>query len=117
MAETTIDVDPPLHNITPVEADVTSVAGSEIFPDVDDEHPFASVTVYEKGPAETVYDPVPVYGSVPPEAVTLTIVVPPLHKINPAEEFVVSIGGSVTAPEIVDEHPFASVTVYVKAPE
>ena len=45
-------------------------------------HPFASVTVYEYAPAPTVYEPVPKYGAVPPEAETVTVDVPPLQAIE-----------------------------------
>jgi len=44
-------------------------------------HPFASVTVYECVPALTVKLPVPVYGPVPPAAVTVTVADPPLQEM------------------------------------
>ena len=48
-------------------------------------HPIASVTVKLYSPAFTVKVPVPVYGSVPPLAITSTVVVPPKHVIVPAK--------------------------------
>ena len=56
-------------------------------------HPFASVTVYECVPALTVKLPVPVYGPVPPADVTVTVAVPPLHKILVAVEPAVRVVG------------------------
>ena len=56
-------------------------------------HPFASVTVYECVPALTVKFPVPVYGPVPPFPVTVTVAVPPLHKMLVAVDPAVSVVG------------------------
>ena len=56
-------------------------------------HPFASVTVYECVPALTVKFPVPVYGPVPPADVTVTVAVPPLHKMLVAVELAVNAVG------------------------
>ena len=55
--------------------------------------------------------PVPVYGPVPPAAVTVTVAVPPLHEILVEVELAVSIVGSVTVMLVEAVHPFASVTV------
>ena len=55
--------------------------------------------------------PVPKYGVVPPAAVTVTVVVPPLQAIAVADEEDTTAVGSVTVTEVVDEHPLASVTV------
>ena len=74
-------------------------------------HPFASVTVYEEVPALTVKFPVPVYGPVPPAAVTVTVAVPPLHEILVEVDPAVRVVGSVTVILVVAAHPFASVTV------
>ena len=74
-------------------------------------HPLASVTVYECVPALTVNVPVPVYGPVPPFPVTVTVAVPPLHKILVAVDPAVSVVGWVTVMLVVAVHPFASVTV------
>ena len=43
--------------------------------------------------------PVPVYGAVPPSAVTVTVVVPPLHAIVPASDDTVGFALTVTAVE------------------
>ena len=74
-------------------------------------HPLASVTVYECVPALTVKLPVPVYGPVPPAAVTVTVAVPPLQEILVELELAVKTVGSVTVILVVAVHPFASVTV------
>ena len=60
-------------------------------------------------PALTVNVPVPVYGAVPPAAVTVTVVVPPLHKIVPALLLAVKAVGwvIVTVPDVVQ--PLLSV--------
>ena len=55
--------------------------------------------------------PVPRYGPVPPLAETVTLVVPPLHAIDPADEEADTAEGSVTVPDVTEVHPFASVTV------
>ena len=55
--------------------------------------------------------PVPSYGAVPPTAVTVTVVVPPLQDIAAALDEASSTAGSDTVPVVVDEQPLASVTV------
>ena len=58
--------------------------------------------------------PVPEYGPTPPVAVTVTVVVPPLHVMLPAVAVITNASGCGTVPtatEVADEHPFASVTV------
>ena len=74
---------------------------------------FASVTmnVYVPGPRVNV--PVPEYAGVPPEAVTVTVEVPPLHAIGVAETVTVSAGGSVIVTVADALQLFASVTVKV----
>ena len=74
-------------------------------------HPLASVTVYEEVPALTVKLPVPVYGPVPPAAVTVTVDVPPLHEIAVDDELATNAVGSVTVMLVVVVPLFASVTV------
>ena len=86
-------------------------AGSVTITVVLDVHPFASETVYEYVPADTVYVPIPVYGVVPPVADTVTTAVPPKQEILVADELAVSAEGSVMVVEVVVVHPFASVTV------
>jgi len=75
------------------------------------EHPFASVTVYEYEPAVSVYDPVPLYGNVPPVADTSTVEVPPKQRIALDELDASNKAGSLMLTVVVVEHPFASVTV------
>ena len=55
--------------------------------------------------------PVPVYGAVPPVAVTVTVVVPPLQDIEPALDEAVNCVGWLTLPVVVAVQPLASVTV------
>ena len=55
--------------------------------------------------------PVPLYGVVPPAAVTVTVDDPPLQAIAVADEEDTTAVGSVTVTEVVDEHPLASVTI------
>ena len=49
-------------------------------------HPLASVTVYSKVPAPTGNVPVPVYGAVPPVALTVTVAEPPKQAMDVADE-------------------------------
>jgi hypothetical protein len=51
------------------------------------------------------------YGAVPPEAVTVTVVCPPLQDIVPALDDASITAGSDTVPVVVELHPLASVTV------
>ena len=62
-------------------------------------------------PAVTVKFPVPLYGPVPPAAVTVTVADPPLQDILVEVELAVKIVGSVTVILVVAVHPLASVTV------
>jgi hypothetical protein len=55
--------------------------------------------------------PVPEYGVVPPVALTVTVVVPPLHEIDPADEVALRTADSNTETLVTEVHPFASVTV------
>jgi hypothetical protein len=91
-------------------------AGSVTITVVLDVHPFTSVTVYECVPAETVYVPIPVYGVVPPVAVTVTTAVPPKQEILVADELAVNAEGSVMVVEVTVIHRFASYTVYACGP-
>ena len=70
---------PPLHAIAVCDSDATSGAGCVIVAVTDPVHPFASVTVNVNVPAVLEKVPVPVYGAVPPEAVIVTVELPPLH--------------------------------------
>ena len=56
--------------------------------------------------------PVPVYGAVPPLAVTVTVVVPVVQLTTPfCVEEATNCVGSLTLPDTVLLHPLASVTV------
>jgi hypothetical protein len=78
--------------------------------------PLRSVTVYEYVPAERVNVPVPLYGAVPPDALTVTLEVPPLHRIGVLDELAMSAVGCVIAPVVVEVQLLASVTVYEYVP-
>ncbi|PLX08342.1 MAG: hypothetical protein C0596_07370 [Marinilabiliales bacterium] len=62
-------------------------------------------------PASSVNVPVPLYDGVPPEPVTVTVVVPPLHAIAPELDEAVNRLGSFTTIFVLAVHQFASVTV------
>ena len=79
--------------------------------EVDVVQPFASVTVYECGPAVTVQFPVPVYGPVPPEAETVITEVPPLHNTGVEEIEAVNAVGCEMVMLVEAEQPLASVIV------
>ena len=57
--------------------------------------------------------PVPVYGAVPPLAVTVIVVDPPKQAIEPDDAAGVSCEGCVTVILVVAVQPFASDTVKV----
>jgi hypothetical protein len=101
----------PLQDIVAALDDASITAGSDTVPVVVELHPFSSVTVKLYAPALTVNVPVPKYGAVPPEAVTVTVVVPPLQDIVPALDEATNTAGSDTVPVVVELHPLASVTV------
>ena len=62
-------------------------------------------------PAVTVNVPVPVYGCVPPVALTVMVVLPPLQAIVPAVDDATNISGCVTVIDVDDVQPLASVIV------
>ena len=62
-------------------------------------------------PAVTEKSPVPLYGVVPPVALTVTVAEPPLQEMVVAEEEAVSWSGCVTVTEVEEVHPRKSVTV------
>ena len=69
---------PPKHEIGVALADAASAAnGWVMVTDADSLHPLASVTVKVCVPALRVNVPTPVYGGVPPAAVTVTVELPP----------------------------------------
>ena len=83
---------PPLHRIGVLDELGTSAVGWVIFPVVVPVQLLASVTVYEYVPAERVNVPVPVKGGVPPVALTVTVELPPLHRIGVLDELALTAG-------------------------
>ena len=108
---TVIVVLPPLQATLPAVAAIVTAEGSVIATDVVTEQPLASVTTYVWVPALTIGVPVPEMAPVPPAAVMLTVVVPPLHRIVPAVADALSNAGSASVREVDAEHPFISLTV------
>ena len=60
--------------------------------------------------------PTPVYGAVPPPAVTVTVVVPPLQLIVPELLLATNTAGSVIDTDPTAVQPLLSVTVTVYVP-
>ena len=71
---------------------------------------FASVTRNEYVPALRVNVPVPTYAPVPPEADTVTVVVPPLQGMTGAVAVAVRSGGLTMLIVAVAVQPLVSVT-------
>jgi hypothetical protein len=113
---TVIVVLSPLHAITVDVAVTFNTEGSVIVTVVIAVHPLASVIVYVYVPAGSVNVPSPAYGGVPPDAVTVIVELPPLHKIAVAITVSLNTDGSVTVNVVVAVHPLASVIVYVYVP-
>ncbi|MBL0034112.1 MAG: hypothetical protein IPP27_18725 [Bacteroidetes bacterium] len=109
VADTGTVADPPLRKIAVAEEVATTAVGSVTVPVVVDVHPLASLLCMNM-PADTVNEPSPGYGAVPPVADTTTDVVPPLHRIVPAVDDATKAAGSVNVIDIDEVHPFASVT-------
>src|SRR5947207_57898 len=84
--------------------------------DVDAVQPLASVTVKLYVPASWVKLPVPVKGVVPPEALTVTVVLPPLQAIVPDVDDATSSEGCVMVMDVDAVQPLASVTVKLWVP-
>jgi hypothetical protein len=78
--------------------------------------PLASVTVNVYVPAARMNVPVPVYGAVPPVAVTITVALSAPQGIGDATAEITSCGGSLMFTVTVSEQLFASVTVNVCVP-
>ena len=59
----------------------------------------------------------PLYGAVPPVALTVTVELPPWHRIAVLDELTTTASGSVMLPVVVEVQLLASVTVkeYVPA--
>ena len=109
-------VDPPLQDMEPSVFDAVNAAGSLIVPLTVTEHEFASVTVKLYGPADTVCAPSLLYGVVPPDAVIVTTVDPPLQDMESSVFDADNTVGSVIVPVTVSEQEFASVTVKLYGP-
>lgn len=92
-------------------ADAVSAGGSEMVTEAVSVQLLASVTVKVCVPADFVNVPVPVYGAVPPLAVTVTVELPPLQAIAEAPAVTPSADGSVIVTDVVAVQLFASVTV------
>ncbi len=107
---------PPKLSILPAVAFELNCVGSVMLILVVVVQPLASVIVYECVPALTVNVPVPVYGEVPPLALTFTVVVPPLHKIVPLLEVALNCVGSEIVTVTVTCVLLASLTKYVCVP-
>src|SRR5450432_695259 len=89
---------PPLQSIEPSTATAVNTVGCEILPVTIAEQPLASVTVKLYAPALTVCAPSFVYGAVPPAAVMVTVVVPPLQSIEPSTATAVNTVGCEILP-------------------
>ncbi len=88
-----------------------STAGWVMSPVVVAAQPLASVTVKLYVPAVLLNVPVPVCGAVPPLALTVTVELPPLHRIGVADDLAVSAEGCVLLSVVEAVAPLASVTV------
>ena len=62
-------------------------------------------------PAAWLNVPVPVYPGVPPVALTVTVELPPWHRIAVLEELATTALGCVIVPVVVEVQLLASVTV------
>jgi len=109
-ADTVTVVVPPLQRIGGAEADAVRSGGLTMLMVAVAVQPRVSVTRNEYVPAERVNVPVPVYGVVPPEADTVTVVVPPLQGMTGAVAVAVRSGGLMMLIVAVAEQLFASVT-------
>lgn len=102
---------PPLQAMRVALEDAPRTGGSVIVTVAVAVQLFASVTVKEYVPALLVNEPVPVYGGVPPEAVTVTAELPPLQAIAVAAAVALTTDGSVIVTVVIAVQLFASVTV------
>ena len=102
---------PPLHRIAVLDELATTALGCVMSPVVVEVQLLASVTVYEYVPAERLNVPVPVKGGVPPVALTVTVELPPLHRIAVLDELATTALGCVMSPVVVEVQLLASVTV------
>ena len=109
-ADTVTVVVPPLQRICGAVAVAVRSVGLTMLIVAVAVHPLVSVTRNEYVPALRVNVPVPVYGAVPPEADTVTVVVPPLQGMTGAVAVAVRSGGLTMLIVAVAEQLFASVT-------
>ena len=114
-ATVTVEV-PPLQPIGVAVAVTDTAAGCVTSTDTCAVQLFASVTVKVCVPAPRWKAPVPVYGGVPPAALTVTDELPPLHAITVDVAEAVSCAGSVIVMDVVAEQLAASVTVKFHVP-
>ena len=84
---------PPWHKIAVLDELADTAVGSVMLPVVVPVQLFASVTVKEYVPAERLNVPVPLYGPVPPVALTVTVELPPWHRIAVLDELADSVPG------------------------
>ena len=108
--------DPPLHAMVVCVSEATSCDGAVTVTLTEEVHPLASVTVYDCVPAACVNVPVPVYGDVPPVALTVTVVVPPTTVIGGAVAVAINATGCAMVRVVVAVQLLASITVTVKLP-
>ena len=116
MAATVTGVEPLLHSSGGAVAVTLIAAGPVIVTVAVPEQLFASVTVKVCVPAPRAKNPVPVYGAVPPVAVTVTFVVPLPQRRGSAIAATDIAGAAVIVTVAVPVQLFASVTVKVCVP-
>ena len=92
---------PPLHRIAVLDELAVTALGWVMLPVVVAVQLLASVTVNEYVPAERVNVPVPLYGGLPPVALTVTVELPPLQRIGEGDELGVRADGIVTVTELL----------------
>src|SRR5204863_327951 len=102
---------PPWQKISVLEESGTNVGGCVISPVVVAVQLLESVRSEEQRPGEELNVPVPLYGAVPPVALTVTVDMPPWQKISVLEESGTNVGGCVISPVVVAVQLLESVTV------
>jgi hypothetical protein len=115
-ADTVISELPPLHRIGVFIADALSIGGPVTMTSAVVEHPIASVTVYVCLPAFSWNVPVPVYGGVPPLAVTVTVAVPPAQNSGVVVAVAMTLLTDTGKVQMRDCVPSLTVTVTVYSP-
>ena len=94
-----------------MEQVAVKAAGWLMVPVVIAVQPLASVTVYEYEPAACKNVPVPLYGAVPPLALTVTVEFAPLQRIAVVDDDAVNAAALVTVKEQVEKLPQPSVAL------